>query len=159
MNHFANEGYSWSHVFLLLSLSPSPMHPGEACKSCCPLVMTENEEEREEKKEKLFNWSPPFSSLCLRLSLFLCLYLSPPLSLSACALLLGHPQGCIWRRPSVDPFVFYFASCATASLLSMIRPGLSPAHPLCYCQQTLRVRRVCCWGWGRRLCPDLHKRI
>lgn len=143
----------------LLALSPSPRHPGEGCKSCCPLVMTEHEEEPRERRKRKSSWirvllSP--LSVWVRLCSSACLFHS----LSACALLLCHPQGCVWRRPSVDPFVSCFASCAAASLLSMIRPGLSPAHPLCCCQQALRERRVCCWGWGMRLCPpvsDSHK--
>lgn len=148
VNHFANEGYSGRVTSPL-----SPQRRGESCKSCCPLVMTEREEQPREKKQKLFNWSAPFSSLPVSASVPLPVSFTLPLSLSACALLLCHPQGCVWRRPSVDPFVSCFASCATASLLSMIRPGLSPAHPLCCCQQTLGAKRVCCGGLGRRLCP------
>lgn len=149
---FCKWGLFWeSHVSPpSLSLSLSSMHPREGCKSCCPLVMTESEEELgEKKKRKSASIGAPISPL----SVCVCLFHSH----SACGLLLCHPQGCIWRRPSVDPFVSCFASCATASLQSMIRPGLSPAHPLCVCQQALRARRVCCSGWDRRLCPDSDK--
>lgn len=146
VHYFANEGYSGRVTSPL-----SPQHPGESGKSCCPLVMMECAEEPQEKKKRKRKRESSFL-----LSVCVCLYSSACLfhSLSACALLLCHPRGCIWRRPSVDPFVSCFASCATASLLSMISLGLSPAHSLCCCQQALGVRRVCCWGWGRRLCPN-----
>lgn len=131
-------GLFWeSHVS-----SHSPRHPGEGCKSCCPLVMTARELGAAWGKERLLSRSPPFSSLPL---------FSVPqpasLSLSACARLLCHPQGCVWRRPSVDPFVSCFAYCATASLQLMIRPGLSPSHPLGSCQQALGGRSGGS-GWG-----------
>ena len=77
-------GYS-GRVTSPRSLSPSPRHPGEGCRSCCPLVMTEHEEEPGERKERekaLESSSPPLSSLCLCPSLFLCLSLS--LSLCMC---------------------------------------------------------------------------
>lgn len=72
-------------------------------------------------------------------------------------LLLCHPQGWVQRRPSVDPFVSRLASCAAASLLSVMRPGLPSARPLCCYPNSLWEnslwRSVCdgAGGWGRHL--------
>ena len=127
-------GEVWTILQMRVILGASRLHclsfmpPGEGCKSCCPLATAENKEEPPDKKRRKSSW---VRSVLSPLSVCVCLCFSACLfhPVSACALLLCHPQGCIWRRPSVDPFVSYFASCAPTSRLSTMRPGLSPARP------------------------------
>lgn len=152
---------------LYLSLSLSAQCPGEVFKSCCPLVVTEHDEEAQKEKRKKKSSSIrdllPLSplSLCLWSSLFLCLSLSHSLSVSL------HVPCCsvILRDASEGDHLLIHLSPALlpVPLPPSYRwwgPGLSLAHLLCCCQQALWARRVCCWGWGRRLCPlgsDSHK--
>lgn len=66
---FCKWGLFWeSHVSPpSLSLSLSSMHPREGCKSCCPLVMTESEEEPREKSSSI---GAPISPLSVCVCLF-----------------------------------------------------------------------------------------
>lgn len=115
---------------------------------------------REIKSEgKALQLEPSFFLLLVCLCLCLPLLHTPSLSLSlslplCMCLLLCHPQGCIWRRPSVDPFVYCFASFATASLLSTIGPGLSTAQPFLLTPTSPRDKGALMLGSARRLCPD-----
>lgn len=67
---------------------PLPLHPGEGSESCRPSVTTESGEELLEKAKgkKLFNRSPPFSSLSLSLSASVCSALS--LRVPCCSVIL-----------------------------------------------------------------------
>lgn len=85
-----NKGYS-GRVSLE---SLSPRHTRDACKSCCPLVMTEHEEGEAAGAEgkNLFSQSPPLSSSAF-LSFPLALSLSHTHYVCVCALLLRLPRG------------------------------------------------------------------
>lgn len=86
VNHFTNEGYSGRVTSPL-----SPQHPGEGCKSCCPLVVLEREVQpsREKgKEEKLSNWSLPFSSLSVSVSVPLPVSFALSLHVPCCSVIL-----------------------------------------------------------------------
>lgn len=82
-----------------------------------------------------------FFSGCVCLSSFVCLCRA----LSACALLLCHPQGCVWRRPSADPFVSCLVLCHNLATIN------DQGWPF-PCESFLlhqRIHRICLvYSWG-----------
>lgn len=153
VNHFANEGYS-GRVTSPSAHPPTHSTRARACKSSCPLVMTEREEPPREKRKRKSssNWTeyPSIPSVCVRLCSFACLFHSLSLHVPCRSVIL--------RDASEGDHLLIHLSPALLPVpppLSYRWSGLAFPLPTLFVAANRHsgARRVCCWGLGRRLSP------